>query len=464
MSESAGYQSQHHPASWRDPSGFVFLQANQVYRQVNKNYQRHYDYLISSGLYDALVKKGWLLPHTEVPPEEFTTTAETYKILHPEQLSFISYPCEWSFSMLKEAALLTIRIAKEALQKGMILKDATPFNVQWHKGKLVFIDTLSFEIYEEGKPWIAYRQFCENFTGPLLLMHYNKMPLHELQFAWPDGIPLSFVQKSLPWRSQWNMLTYLHIHLHAKFAGRHKGADERKAVVSRTKLNNLLQSLEALTEKSNLESATTWSHYYEEAATRDDYLERKKALISNWLDRFTDLKTGIDFGANQGQFAYLLAAKDINTIAADADAGAIDSLYRKINTEGITNLQPLVIDLANPSPASGLNNTERSSFLLRVQNRDIGLGLALIHHLCLGRNIPFTALASLFAGACKYLIIEFVPMSDEKSQQLLLNKKNNYHWYTEDQFRDTFSHVFHITERAPIPGTERVLYLMERIS
>ena len=154
-----------HPASYRDNSGFIFQQNGKFYRFVSPVYETHYNQLMNSGLYDELVKTNKLVAH-----KELTETTEfgfaNGRVLLPEQIPFISYPYEWSFDMYKDAALLTLRIAITSLQKEMILKDATSFNIQFYKGKPIFIDTLSFENYEEGKPWTAYRQFSECFLGP----------------------------------------------------------------------------------------------------------------------------------------------------------------------------------------------------------------------------------------------------------------------------------------------------------
>ena len=134
----------HHPSSYRDPSGFIFEKNGILYRQVNKVFKEHFDFFITSGCYEKLVKKNWLIPH-EMISQNLTGDEQWYETLQPEKLSFISYPYEWSFDMLKDAALLTLDLLKEALASGMILKDATPYNIQWHNGKLVFIDSLSFE-------------------------------------------------------------------------------------------------------------------------------------------------------------------------------------------------------------------------------------------------------------------------------------------------------------------------------
>ena len=202
----------HHSSSYRDPSGFIFEKEGTIYRQVNKSFREHFDYFIESGCYKRLTEKGLLIPHEQIN-ENLTGDTNYYTTLKPEKISFISYSYEWSFDMLKDAALLTLQLTREAIDCGMILKDATPYNIQWHKGKFIFIDTLSFEKYKEV-PWIAYRQFCENFLGPLLIMHYSKQSLHTLQLAWPDGIPLHVIKSLLPRRSRFSLHTYLHIHLH----------------------------------------------------------------------------------------------------------------------------------------------------------------------------------------------------------------------------------------------------------
>src|SRR5882672_8110710 len=169
----------HHPASFKDPSGFMFQRNGKFYRQVNQSYAPDYDLLMSSGLYQKLIGKNLLIPHEETP-ENFTASADWYKTLLPQQLSFISYVYEWSFDQLKDAALLTLAIMKTAIGHGMILKDASPFNVQFQEGRAIFIDSLSFEKYDESKPWIAYRQVCEGFLFPLLIGHYLKTDVQKL--------------------------------------------------------------------------------------------------------------------------------------------------------------------------------------------------------------------------------------------------------------------------------------------
>lgn len=449
-------------ASYRDPSGFMFRVNGIYYRQVNKLFKEDFDYFISSGCYDELVRTGLLIPH-ETINENLTGSADWYQTLKPEQLQFVSYPYEWSFDMLKDAALLTLKILKKSLEKEMILKDATPFNIQLHRGKMIFIDTLSFEKYHEEEPWAAYRQFCESFLGPLLVMHYKKIPIQQLMLAWPDGIPLSILQSLLPAKSKFSFHTYLHVHLNARFSNSPKSATKKKVLFNRKRLINLVDSLEILVNKLKLSSQTSiWSSYYEEAAGRNNYLAEKKRIITEWLDKMDSVKTAADLGANNGEFSQMLAERRISTVAADFDPACINSLYNNIKNKEIQNIIPLAVDLSNPSPSIGFNNEERPSFINRSAF-DLTIALALIHHLAITKNIPIQKLAELFKRITnKYLIIEFVPKEDEKVQLLLNNRKDIFFNYNANNFELSFETNFRIVAKELIGESGRILYLMEK--
>jgi hypothetical protein len=450
----------HHPSSFRDPSGFIFEKDGVLYRQVNTVFKEDFELFNSSGLYKKLVQKNLLISH-EVIGDNLTNNPEWLATLKPERLNIISYPYEWTFDMLRDAALLTLRITKESIASGMILKDATPYNIQWQNGKLIFIDSLSFEKYDESKPWIAYRQFCENFLAPLLLMHYSKIELSPMLLAYPEGVPLNLASSMLPWRTRLSLHIYLHIHLHAGMAKRKPGKS-KQINFSRQKLENLITSLEILIRKLKPPvQHTAWSAYYEEASQRSNYLEDKKRIISQWLIKLSPLNSAADLGANNGEFSRLLAARNIPTLAADSDPYCINALYNEIKSKGEKFLHPLVIDLANPSPAIGANNEERQAFTDRI-NVDLILALALIHHMAIGRNLPFERIASFFGGMGKYLIIEFVPKMDPKVQLMLTDKKDIYSNYDQSHFEQAFSRHFSISARETVAGSNRTLYLMTR--
>ena len=450
---------QSHPASYRDNSGFVFKQNGTVYRYVHPRYELHYTKLMSSGLYDELVRRNYLIPHKEI--SETTSFGFTEgKVLLPEQIPFISYPYEWSFDMWKDAALLTLQLASASLQKGMILKDATPFNIQFYRGRPVFIDTLSFENYEAGKPWVAYRQFCECFLAPLLLMHYCHPDTGKLFTAYPNGIPMQLLVSLLPKRSKWNMNTFLHVHLQAKFSGRQRQKPAAANHFSQQKLELLLKGLESFVQKISAKNVkTTWDDYYTDTILGDDYLKEKTRLVQSFCN-FIDYKTVIDLGANDGHFSLLFSdTKDV--IATDADANCINDLYLKIKREKKLNILPLVNDLTTPSPAIGWNNTERESITARL-NADLVLALALVHHLAIAANVPLPLIANWLQPMGEYLIVEFVPKADEKVKQLLQHRTDIFDDYSLENFRSIFAEKYKILKEEKAGNTNRVLFLMAR--
>lgn len=454
-------------SSFRDPSGFVFEKDGTLYRQVNKIFQDDFDDFTKSGCYDHLIEKQWLIPHEEID-QNFTGSPEWYKTLKPQRIPFISYPYEWCFDMLKDAALLTLQLAKACTRFGIMLKDATPFNIQWLDGKPVFIDTLSFERYDSSKPWIAYRQFCESFLSPLLLMHYSHQPLQSLLLAFPEGIPLSMTRSLLPWRSKFSFYAYLHIHMHQRLAAGTKASKhqnnqlQEKQGFSEKKLHRLIDSLQSLIQSLQWKGvATAWDQYYEEANQRNDYVLEKKKIIMEWLSDLTEIRTAVDLGANEGSFSFLPASRNVQTIATDSDHPSINRLYQKIKKENEKNILPLLIDLSNPSSAIGLNNKERISFTERTKC-DVGMALALIHHLAIGKNIPLEKIAELFEKLATHFIIEFIPKNDEKIRFMLQQKRDIYHNYSEENFVRSFATYFSVQKKHEIGDSGRILYMMKR--
>jgi Tellurite resistance protein TehB len=449
-----------HPASYKDPSGFIFHASGKFYRQVNKIYAGHYELLIRSGLSSFLQEKNLLLPHEEVA-ENILHSDDWYLTLLPEQVPFTSYPYEWCFEQLKDAALLTLEIVKLSIDKGMILKDATPYNVQFLNRRPVFIDTLSFEKYDPSLPWTAYRQFCESFLFPLLLSHYHKTSIQPFLNSYPNGIPVNITAKLLPWKSRLNPGVWLHVFLQNKLSKKTKTTGSASSF-SKNKLLNLISHLDSIIRDLSNTDKTEWSNYYTGSISSRDYLGKKEVIISNLLQKLDGRKL-LDLGANEGFFSCLATAKNFDVIAIDKDEQCINILYKKVKEENITNILPLCMDLMNPSPASGFANNERASFGERIRT-DAVMALALIHHLAIGYNLPLSKIAEYLYGFSDQLIIEFVPKEDEKVQLLLQNKKDIYPQYTREHFENIFRQRFTITEKVPVPDSDRIIYLMKKIA
>lgn len=449
--------------SFRDPSGFVFRHEGILYRQVNRSYTEAYDQLLDSGLYAELVKAGLLIPHEEVS-HGFAHIADAYKIIRPEPISFISYPYEWSFSQLKDAALALLNIQRRALRRGMVLKDASAYNMQMQRGKPILIDTLSFDRYEAGQPWVAYRQFCQHFLAPLALMAYQDVRLGQLLRVHLDGIPLDLAAKLLPWRTRTALHLLLHIHLHAGSQKRHTqgGPSPGKPAgsFSLQAFQGLIDGLASAVEKLDWRSATTeWTTYYQDLHTYTAAAaEHKQQVVAQYIERVQPA-TVWDLGANTGLYSRLASDRGIDTIAFDLDPGSVEANYRMVRERRETHLLPLVVDLTNPSPGLGWAHTERMSLLARGP-ADMVLAQALIHHLAIGNNLPFAQIAQFLSQSCQHLAIEFVPKTDSQVQQLLRSRQDIFVDYTEPAFEVAFSQYFTVVDCVELRESQRRLYLM----
>jgi len=449
-------------ASFRDPQGFLFYHKNSLYRQINKSYQENYDLLMNSGLYEKLTKNKFLIPHEEVSIQTIQDP-KVYKIIKPELIPFISYPYEWSFSQLKDAALLTMKIQNIALEYQMSLKDASAYNIQFLNGKPVFIDTLSFEKSNMQKPWVAYRQFCQHFLAPLALMSYTDIRLNQLLRVYIDGIPLDLASSLLPFKTKFNFSLLSNIHFHAKsqksYAEKPIHGKERK--ISKLGFIGLMNNLTKVIKKLKWQpEGTEWAEYYDKTNYSDDSFKIKEKIVSDFLDK-TKPKTLWDLGANIGIFSRIASNKGILTISYDIDYSAVEKNYLQVKETDEKNLLPLLFDAFNPSPAIGWENNERMSFIKRGP-ADTVMALALIHHFAISNNLPFIKISEFFASICQFLIIEFVPKNDSQVQKLLSSREDIFPFYDSQYFENDFKSNFNILDQKNIPGSERIIYLMKK--
>ncbi len=446
--------------SFRDPSGFLFREDGILYRQVNQVYRENYDHLIKSGLYDDLVRRKLLIAHREVELDAPRLDL-AYRIIRPEPVDFISYPYEWCFHQFKDAALATLKIQKRALEHGMTLKDSSAYNIQFHRGHPLLIDSLSFEIYLPGQPWVAYRQFCQHFLAPLSLMAAVDVRLGQLMRVHLDGLPLDLAVRLLPPASRFKLPLLLHLYLHARSQRRYAGSPPAPGgKMSKPAMLGLIDNL-----KSGIASLRwspkggQWEDYYKIHNYSQDGLDFKERVVGSYLERIRPSSVW-DLGANTGKFSRLASGMNIPTVAFDIDPAAVDANYRQCVADRETNLLPLVTDLTNPSPGIGWQNQERLSLLERGPAEAV-LALALIHHLLISNNVPLAGAAEFFRRAGHWLVIEFVPKSDSWAQRLLAARKDIFPDYHPEGFEKAFSNYFSLHDVQKIPGSERCLYLME---
>ncbi|MCF7820190.1 MAG: SAM-dependent methyltransferase [Candidatus Pacebacteria bacterium] len=463
--ETKNNQDEISASSFRDPAGFVFKRDGEVYRQINKSYKDDYELLMSSGLYQNLVDKQLLVSHRE--ERDIVKNNDGYKVIKPEPIPFISYPYEWTFSQLRQAGLVLLKIQKIALKFGLSLKDASAYNVQFLKGKPILIDTLSFEKYRKGSAWLAYRQFCQHFLAPLALSSKVDIRFLQLSRLFIDGIPLDLASKSLPQSTKFKLFFLTHIHLHAKAQKRFskdekqaKKIQDNKRVMGKNSLLALIENLEKGISKLKLKNfKSEWKDYYNFTNYSSKSFAFKKDVVIKFLDKIQP-KTVWDLGANNGEFSRLASSKGILTCAFDIDYNAVEKNYQKLLKDKDENILPLFLDLTNPSSDLGWAHSERESLAKRGP-ADMTFALALIHHLAISNNLPFIKIAKYFAKLGKYLVIEFVPKEDSQVQKLLSSREDIFSSYNQNCFEKEFSDYFEILENHKVQESSRVLYLMK---
>ncbi|HET7450725.1 MAG TPA: hypothetical protein VFJ78_09020 [Gaiellaceae bacterium] len=449
------------PASYRDAAGFVYRRSGTLYRQVNESFRDDFDLFIASGLYDELTADGLVVEHEEADLSK-AASRTAYRVLKPRTVPYISYPYEWSVGQLRDAALLTLELQTRALRRGLTLRDASAFNVQFMRGRPVFIDTLSFGRYEEGKPWAAYRQFCEHFLGPLALMVRRDPRMSLLHRGFADGIPLELVSSLLGARAFRSLGLWLHLRAHANAQRRFgdAGSEASRRTLSRAALDRLVTHLRETVESLRWSpGGTAWADYEEEHGYSAADVRAKQELVKALVEQ-VEPRSVLDLGANAGQYSAIAAAAGASVVALDLDVAAVERHYLRVR-ESRADVLPLVMDLRNPSPALGWAHRERMSLAERGPS-DLVLALALVHHLVLAGNVPLRHVASYLAVLGTHAIVEFVPYDDPQAQRLVATRGSPEHAYTRQAFEQAFGESFAISSASPVGSSGRTIYSMTR--
>jgi hypothetical protein len=433
-----------HAASFRDPAGFIFEHNGVLARAVHPNAVADVELLFSSGLHDELVAAGLLVRHRRIEADA-SPLPEGWLLLEPERLPVISYASEWTDAQLGGAAALTLELQQRALTHGMSLKDASSFNVQFAGARPVFIDLLSFTRLEAGRAWIAYRQFCEHFLAPLALRKFHPDALASSISL--TGISLPIASRLLPLSSWFSSAVTLHVHLHARAAGQVDGkrramqaaASSQAIVEFRHRLTTSLgAAVRALTPKTR---ASSWSDYRNTNVYSVDSAARKLAFVRQVAQDST-VRRALDLGANDGHYARALVDMGIACTAVEVDAACSEAIYESSVAPPYDKLlNTLRVDLTNPTPAHGWAHKERAAFAVRMQC-DLTLSLALVHHLSITYQVPFAEIAAFLAALAPHAVVEYVPVHDVMSRQLLGARTEITTNYLETLSRNAFEAAF----------------------
>ena len=452
------------PGSFRDRDSRVFHRGGKVYRALSREGLAHWEEATATGLMPGLMRQGKVVRTTRLPEGSVVgPKGDWVAYLEHESIPFISYAYEWCFSMLKDAALLHLDLLESALIDGFILKDASPFNVQWSGHQPIFVDVGSFQKCRAGSTWVGYRQFCQMFLYPLLLQAYKGTPFQPYLRAHLDGIPVQDLAGTLCLRDYLRPGVVTHVFLQRLLENRYErragdvGDDLRAAGFHSELIRTNVRALRRLIERlDGSPGRSAWGNYVQEHS----YTERDQAGKAGFVSKVAGSRRWRlvwDLGSNVGVYSRIAAQHADYLVAMDLDPHVVEQLYRQARREGSRSMLPLVVNLSNPSPGLGWRGRERRTLWDRGAP-DLTLCLALIHHLVIAGNTPMREVVDWLGSLGTSLIIEFVRKEDPMVQRLLRNKTDQYWDYEEGHFERCLAESFEIAERRALESGHRTLY------
>ena len=454
------------PGSFRDPAGIVLCPDNKIYRTVTEYGAEQYEFVKKSGLYEELTGQNLLVPFREVDKKSvnFEFSSRTRYLLELQKLDFISYPYEWSFSALRQAALAHLKIHLLALTKGVTLSDATAYNIQFTGTRAIFIDQLSFRRYVDGELWYGHRQFCEQFLNPLLLRILCGISHHAWCRSSLEGITASDLNSLLPWYKKISPEVFFHVTLHAWLQQKHhhqKPVDIKSRKLPITAFRSMLVQLQDwIGGLKAPEQKSVWTDYSSNTIYDSEETATKKEFVRNYT---ASVKPRViwDLGCNTGEYTVCcLEAGAKKSIGFDADPDVVDMAYLNARKKNLQFL-PLYMDFTNPSPSQGWGEKERGG-LSRRQKPDGLLALALLHHLVIGRNIPLHEAVNRIIDLAPTGVIEFIPKNDPMVKTLLFYKHDIFPDYTEQNFMSIVCRRAKVVSEKYLTGEGRKLVFYSR--
>lgn len=480
------------PGSFRDRDGRVFYHDGRVCRALSADALSAWQRLSDTRFFPKLMESGAVVGTRRADDEpellaglEKTDGASWVAALEHERIPFISYPYEWCFGMLRDAALGQLDLLTTSLAEDFVLKDASPYNTQWIGARQTFIDVASFEPRRAGDPWAGYLQFCRLFLYPLLLTAYRHLPFQPWLRADLDGIPPEEMAAILNrWRDRLRPGVFKDVYLQAALHRRQTKLQRRELQTHKPRksddpdssddpqslrremgragfgkemiLANVGRLRKIVRGLQWRQSESTWADYHAESSydaenrgVKEDFVRRAAAA--------RPLSLVWDLGCNTGHFSRIAAETADYVIAMDADHLAIERLYGELKSDSRPDILPLVANLASPSPGLGWRLRERRPLEDRGRP-DLVLALALIHHLVLSANIPLPDLVDWLIDLGADLVIEFVTKDDPMVRRLLRNQVDTYDDYDPRIFEDCLAKGFETVDKLTFHHGTRTLY------
>lgn len=456
------------PGSFRDPEGRVFQHAGAVFRTLSPGALARMERLQADGLFERLANEELLVESRLLPAADEGLDGKELgaKVIRHARVPFLTYPYEWSFGMLREAALLTLEVARRCLERGYILKDATAYNVAWSGGRMRFLDVLSIDDYQPGQPWQAYGQFCREFLFPLMLTSYKGIEFQAWLRGTLSGLGARDFVRLLGARDllRWGVFKHavLQAMLERDFAARPIRLDDAvgRAHLSKAAVENIIAGLRRLVASLSYHPrASTWRNYAANAPYDPSETDRKQDFVRLGLARVRP-KTVADLGANVGRYSRIAAESAELVIAADLEPACVETLYASLAGDRLAaKVVPMVQDFSNPSPGVGWALGERKSLFERLK-ADFFLALALVHHLCIGANVPLSWFVEFLRKVAPAGVVEWVDGSDPMVARMIGGRASVFSGYNREAFEAEIARHFRIAARESLGDGRRVLYLV----
>src|SRR3954452_17499846 len=457
--------------SSRDPESRVFHADGAVYRTLSQSGLADWHKLVETGLYEAFAGDRLLVATEEVADAQVPgdLPGSWAGVLRHESIPFISYPYEWAFSELKDAALLTLDLIDASLAKDLILKDSTPYNVQFRGAQPTFIDVGSFEQLRSGEPWVGYRQFCMQFLYPLMLQGYKGVPFQPWLRGSLEGITPAQARALMGFRDRFRKGTTTHVFIHARLDRSYSqrgrtGGDVKKELKSAGFGKELIRANVRKVRKAVVAAdwsppASVWTAYRNDNTYENADNQAKAAFIKDVAGR-RDLDLAWDLGANDGFYSRILAEHSKYVLALDLDPSTVELLYRDLKAEGNEQILPLVMNLTDPSPGLGWRGLERKAWTDRGKPELI-LALALLHHVSITGNVPVRQFVDWLAELGAQVVIEFMTREDPMVKKLLAAKRVDHEDYERGFFERCVGEAFEIERTQELPSGTRILYSLK---
>ncbi|MDG4766298.1 class I SAM-dependent methyltransferase [Solwaraspora sp. WMMD406] len=463
------------PGSFRDPANQVFYVGDQVLRGMDPQAAEDWQTISGGAFLPPLIAAGKVIGTETADLTDLPEAAGRWTtVLRHERVPFVSYPYEWSFAMLRDAARLHLEILQAALADGVTMRDGSAYNLQWRGAEPVFIDVGSFQPGGDGEPWAGYRQFCQTMLYPLLLQAHLDLDFQPWLRARIDGIESGQMRRLFSGTRRLRAGVLKHVHLHDAMQARNASAttgavraEIRDAGFSRELVQATVRAVAKLVDRLDWAPARShWVNYQQTCTYSPADRDAKTAFVDAEL---ASSRPGLvfDLGANDGTYSRLAARHARYVVAVESDPAVVDTLYRDLRGARQNRILPILMDLADPSSGGGWAGTERAPFGTRAR-ADTVLALAVIHHLAIGRNVPLPRildwLLALLPTApgpgAGQLIVEFVHPDDPMARQLLANKPAGlFADYHRPEFERLLTERCEITRREELPSGTRTLYV-----